>query len=41
MRFHGDRARAAAVYEGVEPLTGADTLRKQSHGRTITGAYER
>ncbi|WP_346699856.1 SDR family NAD(P)-dependent oxidoreductase [uncultured Alistipes sp.] len=24
VRFHGDRARAAAVYEGVEPLTGAD-----------------
>ena len=24
VRFHGDRERAAAVYEGVEPLTGAD-----------------
>ena len=24
VRFHGDRARAAAVYAGVEPLTGAD-----------------
>ena len=24
VRFHGDRQRAAAVYEGVEPLTGAD-----------------
>ncbi len=24
VRFHGDKARAAAVYEGVEPLTGAD-----------------
>ena len=24
VRFHGDRVRAAAVYEGVEPLTGAD-----------------
>ena len=24
VRFHGDRARAAAVYEGVESLTGAD-----------------
>lgn len=24
VRFHGDRARAAQVYEGVEPLTGED-----------------
>ena len=24
VRFHGDRKRAAAVYEGVDPLTGAD-----------------
>ena len=32
VRFHGDKKRADAVYDGVEPLTGA-TLRKQSHGR--------
>ena len=24
VRFHGDRARADAVYKGVEPLTGED-----------------
>ena len=24
VRFHGDRERAAAVYQGIEPLTGAD-----------------
>ena len=24
VRFHGDRKRAAAVYDGLEPLTGAD-----------------
>ena len=24
VRFHGDEARAAAVYRGIEPLTGAD-----------------
>lgn len=24
VRFHGDEARAAAVYEGIEPLTGED-----------------
>lgn len=24
VRFHGDKARAAKVYEGMEPLTGAD-----------------
>ena len=24
MRFHGDRERAAKVYQGVEPLRGED-----------------
>ena len=24
VRFHGDKKRADAVYDGVEPLTGAD-----------------